>query len=83
MDGSPYPPIPDRGVDTLGGRVEEEEEEKERRKAESLAHAVEATKYTAGIPDRSRSRTGGEERKRKERGEKVEEREGKLVERVE
>ena len=30
-----------------------------------MAHAVEATKYTAGIPDRSRSRTGGEEERTK------------------
>ena len=38
---------------------------RKRRKGESLAHAVEATKYTAGIPDRSRSRTGGEEERTK------------------
>lgn len=39
-----------RGADTLG-RVEEEEEEKEREgRLESLARAVEPTKYTAGMP---------------------------------
>lgn len=37
-----------RGADTLG-RVEEEEKEREGR-PESLARAVEPTKYTAGMP---------------------------------